>query len=62
MTPDLRPAFVLEDVAEMEVIHLKLPSTPDVPSLVLKNVKDFSVTQSKPVADTQVESAEQKAL
>jgi polygalacturonase len=62
MTSDLRPAFVLEDVSGIELIHLKLPSTPDVPSLVLKNVKDFSITQSKPVADTQIASTEQKTL
>ena len=62
MNPDLRPGFVLEDVSGVDLIHLKLLSTQDVPSLVLKNVKDFSVTQSKPVADTQVESTEQKTL
>jgi polygalacturonase len=62
MKPDMRPGFVLEDVSGVELIHIKLPHTPEVPSLVLKNVKDFSITQSKPVADTQVESAEQKAL
>jgi hypothetical protein len=30
--------------------------------VVLKNVKDFSVTQSKPLPDAQIESAEQKTL
>ena len=62
MQPDMRPGFVLEDVSGAELIHVKLPQTPEVPSVVLKNVKDFSVTQSKPLADTQVESAEQKTL
>ena len=62
MAPDLRPGFVLDDVSGMDLIHVKLPSTPDVPSLVLKNVKDFSITQSRPVADTQVESTERKTL
>ena len=62
MNPDMRPGFVLEDVSGMELIHIKLPHTPEVPSLVLKNVKDFSITQSKPVPDTQVASTEQKAL
>jgi hypothetical protein len=60
--PDARPGFVLDDVSGVELIHVKMPHTPDVPSLVLKNVKDFSITQSKPVADTQVESAEDKTL
>jgi hypothetical protein len=62
MKPDLRPGFVLDDVSGIELIHVKLPHTPEVPSLVLKNVKDFSITQSKPVADAQVESAEDKTL
>jgi polygalacturonase len=62
MQPDMRPGFVLEDVSGAELIHVKLPPSPEVPSVVLKNVKDFSVTQSKPLPDTQVESAEQKTL
>jgi len=62
MQPDMRPGFVLEDVSGAELIHVKLPQTPEVPSVVLKNVKDFSVTQSKPLPDAQVESAEQKTL
>jgi len=62
MQPDMRPGFVLEDVSGAELIHVKLPQTPEVPSVVLKNVKDFSVTQSKPLPDAQIESAEQKTL
>jgi polygalacturonase len=62
MTPDMRPGFVLDDVSGMDLVHVKLPQVPEVPSLVLKNVKDFSITQSKPVADTQVESTEQRTL
>jgi polygalacturonase len=62
MKPDMRPGFVLDDVSGVELVRVKLPQAPEVPSLVLKNVKDFSITQSKPVADTQVESTEQKKL
>ncbi len=58
----MRPGFVLDDVTGAELIHVKLPSTPEVPSVVLKNVKDFSVTQSKPLADERVESTEMKTL
>ena len=60
--PDMRPGFVLDDVNGAELIHVKLPQTPEVASVVLKRVKDFSITQSQPLADTQVESAEQKTL
>jgi polygalacturonase len=59
---DMRPGFVLDDVNGAELIHVKLPSTPEVPSVVLKNVKDFTVTQSKPLAHARVESAEMKTL
>jgi polygalacturonase len=62
MKPDMRPGFVLDEVNGAELIHVKLPSTPQIASVVLKNVKNFSVSQSRPMADTQVESAEQKAL
>ena len=62
MKPDMRPGFVLDDVDGAEFIHVKLPHTADVPSLVLKNVKDFSITQSRPGADTKLESVEQKTL
>jgi polygalacturonase len=62
MQPDLRPGFVLDDVSSVELVRVKLPQVPETPSLVLKSVKDFSITQSKPTADTQVESTEQKTL
>jgi polygalacturonase len=62
MTPDLRPGFVLDDVSSIELVRVKLPQVPETPSLVLKNVRDFSIMQSKPVADTEVESTEQKTL
>ncbi len=62
MQADQRPGLVLEDVDGAELIHIKLPQTSGVPSLVLKNVKDFSITQSKPLADAEVKSTEQKTL
>jgi hypothetical protein len=62
MKPDMRPGFVLEDVTGAELIHVKLPQAAEVPSVMLKNVKDLSITQSKPVADTQVENTELKAF
>ena len=62
MKPDLRPGFVLEDVRGSRTHSHQTATDPDVPSVVLKNVKDFSVTQSKPLADTKVENAELKTL
>ncbi len=62
MKPDQRPGFVLDDVTGAELIHVKLPQNFEAPALVLRNVKDFSITQSRPVADTQLESEEKTTL
>lgn len=57
---DQRPAFVLEDVKGADFFHVKAQQTADVPTFSLKNVSDFSVQQSAPVADTRLERVEQK--
>jgi polygalacturonase len=62
LKPDMRPGVVMDDVENAELIHIKLPRSSEVPSIVLKDVKNFSITQSRPVADTQLESVEQKTL
>jgi Pectate lyase superfamily protein len=58
---DMRPAFILDDVDGADFIHLKLPRTSDN-SLVLKNVKNFSLVQSLPLPDTRLDSVSQKTL
>jgi len=62
MQPDARPGFVLEDVTAADFTHVKIPAMVGVPSIALKNVKDFSITQSKPVADLHLENVEQRTL
>ncbi len=62
MQPDARPGFVLEDVTAADFTHVKIPAMAGVPSIALKNVKDFSITQSKPVADLHLENVEQRTL
>lgn len=59
---DLRPAFVLDDVQGAHLVHVKAARAPGVPYFVLKNVEDFSVHLSKPVADTELEKVAQKQL
>jgi hypothetical protein len=41
LTPDLRPAFVLNNVKGVEFIHVRAQKEADVPIFVLKNVSDF---------------------
>jgi polygalacturonase len=59
---DLRPAFVLEDVSGVDMIHVGAQRAPDVPTFVLKNVEDFSIHLSRPVPDTHLDKVEQKVL
>jgi hypothetical protein len=58
---DLRPAFVLDDVDGADFTHIKAPRNAEG-SFALRNVKDFSVTQSRPVPDTYLEAVTQKTF
>ena len=49
--PDARPGFALEEVTAADFTHVKIPATAGAPSIALKNVEDFSITQSQPVSD-----------
>jgi len=59
---DLRPAFVLQDVKDAHFFRVRAQHAADTPTFALKNVADFSVSQSRPVPDTQLESAQEKKL
>ncbi len=62
MKEDSRPAFVLQEVEGADFLHVKAQHAPDVPTFALKNVQDFSVHLSRPVPDTHLKTAQQKAL
>jgi len=59
---DFRPAFILDDVKDADFNNVKAKHAPNVPTFILKNVKDFKTHQCEPVPDTQIESVEQKNL
>ena len=58
---DHRPAFVLDDVAGADFTHIKIPRNAG-DSFVLKNVRDFSLFQSRPIADVYLEHATEKTI
>jgi polygalacturonase len=58
---DARPAFVLDDVQGADFSRIKLPNSSNA-SLVLNNVEDFSISQSKPAPDAEFTKAERKEL
>lgn len=59
---DFRSPFILEDVKQAEFRNVEARKTEQVPAFILKNVKDFSTFQCKPVSDMQIESVEQREL
>ena len=61
MERDVRPAFFLDDVQGAEIIHVKLSGNSG-PAFQLNRVKDFDLIQSRPLADTYLESADQKTI
>jgi len=58
LTPDLRPAFWLNDVRGVEFIHVKAQREADVPTFVMRDVSGFSVQQSWPLPDQRLERVE----
>ena len=59
---DLRPAVLLEDVIGADFVHVKLQHAPNVPAFALKDIEDFGVNISRPIPDTYIEKAHQRAL
>lgn len=62
LSPDMRPAFVLNDVLGADFIHVKAQRETEVPTFVLKNVSDFSLQQSWPLPDQRLERVETRKL
>ncbi len=60
--PDARPCIVLDDVHDASFDHIKLPRESSAPYFVLKGVSDFSVVQSKPVQNTEIDQADYREL
>ena len=50
MSPDTRPAFVLDDVRGIELHGVRAQTAPNVPAFVLRDVEEFRVTHSAPLA------------
>jgi polygalacturonase len=59
---DARPAFVLYDVQGADFERVKVPAPAGMPTFVLEGVRDFSVFRSKPVPDTELQTADKKEL
>ncbi|HEV3039260.1 MAG TPA: glycoside hydrolase family 28 protein [Candidatus Angelobacter sp.] len=59
---DLRPAFVLQEVKGADFFRVRAQHVRETPVFSLKNVADFSLAQSRPLADVVLEKVEEKKL
>jgi hypothetical protein len=59
---DLRPAFVLEDVADAEFFRVRAPRVEGVPTFAFRDAKEVSVRLCKGVPDTQLKAAKDQKL
>ena len=60
---DQRPLIVMNDVEDVDLFRIKAPKLAGVPAAVLENVRNFSVSASKPLlADTQMDKADNVKL
>jgi polygalacturonase len=59
---DLRPAFVFDDVAGADFIHVRAQHPAGIPQYVLKNVENFNTYESWPTPDTHLEKVEQQTV
>ncbi|MGH9407692.1 MAG: rhamnogalacturonidase [Terriglobia bacterium] len=59
---DFRPAFVLDDVAGADFVHVKAQHAPSVPVFSLRGVTAFNTYISHPIPDTHLDSAQRKDI
>jgi hypothetical protein len=61
MQPDTRPAFVLDDVRDVDLHRVRAQKAVGVPTLVLRDVEDVRVTHSAPLPDTYLKRVERRS-
>ncbi len=62
MQEDRRPAFVLDDVSGADFQHVKAQKAAGVPTIVLKNVKDFTARGCTPLPDTKIPNVDRREM
>ena len=57
MSPEQRPAFILDDVTTTRMHHITAEKPSAAPSFLLRNVKDFTISQSNGIKDTHLDQS-----
>ncbi|MDP4189408.1 MAG: glycoside hydrolase family 28 protein, partial [Bacteroidota bacterium] len=59
---DFRPAFILDQVKRVKFLNVSAQKAKDIPLMLLKNVEDFTIHQSFPIADVRLDKVLKKDL
>jgi hypothetical protein len=62
MQEDLRPAFVLDQVSDVDCEHVKAQRAAGVPTMVMTNVADITARGCTPLPDIRVEKADRREM
>ena len=59
---DIRAPFIISDATSVEFRNLKAQRIPGVPAFILKDVNDFAIRDSYPLADVRLPSVKQQTV
>jgi len=59
---DVRPPFVISDAKVIDVNHVQMDRASSVPSIILRDVEDFSIRQSFPLQDLRLNKVSSRRL
>jgi len=59
---DARPPFVISDAKAIDLNHVQMDHASSVPSIILKDVEDFSIRQSRPLRDITLPKVKRQEL
>jgi polygalacturonase len=62
LEPDTRPGIIIDDVIDINMRNVTVQRTENSNAIVLKNVTNFNVLQSKGIEDQKLESVKEKEL
>ena len=60
MEPDYRPCFIFDDVNGVDMRDVRVQKTEDSNAIILKNVTNFNILQSKDIEDQKIEFVKEK--
>jgi hypothetical protein len=62
LEPDHRPGLLFDDVSDIDLRNVTVQRTDDSNAVILKNVTDFTILQSRGIEDQRIAVAKEKGF